>query len=599
MKRFCSRVLKAVVHRSSLCKRMICMIMAVLYSVMALPLFVMADQTPKAAAGIEYVQSVVSTNTIDNTDTSKSVKSISTTNSADSTDTSSSIKNMSTANSVDNADNFAGNANGLQNPTDSDIGKTDTKDEAEDTSSGQNTGTLLRIDNQNIYEGMTNAYKDGYQPVCSGGKVTIVLPLICEGKLYQDTLIASVDLGSTENSPFVYEKYEKSFKLTSQPINKTQETREVYCVTFSLKLEENRSNGIYPVVIEVVGKDNKGQEVRQSFTNYVVIKDGADPNAAAEGDGGGNTGGADTVETPTSAPVVLVIDSQISTDTADAGSNPISNDNEDANSSRMNTNTVEAGNNFTVTVTLKNTSKQKNVQNMVATVNVPSSDFELLNDSNTIFVGKLGKDKTTELTLHFHVSKSLAEGNYPIEISMSYDDFKAVTYTSVGSFNVTVAQPLEVTLTMPQIAKEVYAGDTIPLNFQVMNLGRNQVFNVRCDVTGNGLTQTKTAFVGNMESGTSGEAAANIFIDQLEGDTPYGQTTGTITLTYEDSFGEEHYETYTFDISVAAPVSAVPLTQSEEETTASQWWISMMIVGGICLLLASTVAAYIMGRKKR
>ena len=97
---------------------------------------------------------------------------------------------------------------------------------------------------------------------------------------------------------------------------------------------------------------------------------------------------------------------------------------------------------FEAVVTCKNTSKKKAVQNMVATINVPSSDFELKNDSNTIFVGKLGAEKTTDLTLKFHVSKSTADGNYPIEIAMSYDDPKANTYTSSGNIAVTVEQPL-------------------------------------------------------------------------------------------------------------------------------------------------------------
>ena len=77
-------------------------------------------------------------------------------------------------------------------------------DEKEDVPADQSTETFLHIDNQNIYEGMTTAYKNGYQPVCANGEVTIVLPLVCDGNVKQDTLTASVDLGSTENSPFVY-----------------------------------------------------------------------------------------------------------------------------------------------------------------------------------------------------------------------------------------------------------------------------------------------------------------------------------------------------------------------------------------------------------
>lgn len=444
-------------------------------------------------------------------------------------------------------------------------------DEKEDISADQSTESLLHIDNQNIYEGMTTAYRNGYQPVCANGEVTIVLPLVCDGNVKQDTLTASVDLGSTENSPFIYRNYEKNFELTNQPVNGTNETKEIFYITFTISLASNRVNGIYPIVILVTGKDAAGKEINQSFTNFVTITDGIDPNAPA--DSGGDPV-PEPVETPTSAPIVLI------------------------SNSKLKSNPIQAGKEFEAVITLKNTSTLKAVQNMVATVTVPSSDFELLNESSTIYVGKLGKEKTTELTLRFRVSQGTPEGNYPVQIGMSYDDPKANTYSSAGNFTVTVIQPLDVELTIPKIEKELVAGDTIPLNFQVMNLGRSQIFNVRCDVIGNGLTQTKTAFIGNMESGTAGEAAANIFIDRLEGEDSYGETTGTITLTYEDSLGSEHSQEYTFDTTIIKPVTSESLAQSEEETV-SQWWVSILIVGGIGLLAAVGAGAYLLGRKQR
>ena len=331
-------------------------------------------------------------------------------------------------------------------------------DEKEDVPADQSTETFLHIDNQNIYEGMATAYKNGYQPVCANGEVTIVLPLVCDGNVKQDTLTASVDLGSTENSPFVYRNYEKNFELTNQPVNGTNETKEIFYITFTISLASNRVNGIYPI--------------------------------------------------------------------------------------------------------------------------------------------EAGKEKTTELTLRFRVSQGTPEGNYPVQIGMSYDDPKANTYSSAGNFTVTVIQPLDVELTIPKIEKELVAGDTIPLNFQVMNLGRSQIFNVRCDVTGNGLVQTKAAFIGNMESGTAGEAAANVFIDRLEGVDSYGETTGTITLTYEDSLGSEYSQEYTFDTAIIKPVTSEALTQAEEEPV-SQWWVSILIVGGIGLLAAVGAGAYLLGRKQR
>lgn len=508
------------------------------------------------------------------------------------------------------------------------------------------TAVAVCIDNQNVYEGMESAYNKGYQPVCENGKVTLVLPLMCSGKMKQDKITVSVDLGDTKDSPFVFRNYEKDFLCKPEYINGTEETKEIYLVSFTFDLSGSRINGIYPVIINASGEDENGNEIQKAFKNYVTITDGIDKKEKSQNDdktvegsqetaaevnsndkdveivngndgtagditaendalNGENTendddmdgslddttkaaepwdaaglsepaaGGEDgaSEETPESAPVILVEKSVVSTGTA------------------------KAGEDFDVTVTLKNTSKTKSVQNMVASITVPSADFELKNNSNTIFIDKLGAEKTTNLSLTFHVGKSTVDGNYPIEVALSYDDSKANTLSSAGTFVVTVEQPLNVKLTMPAIAADLTAGDTVPLSFQVMNLGRSTVYNVRCDVTGDGLVQTKTAFVGNMESGNDGEGDSNIFVSPMEGENQYGKTTGTVTLTYEDAFGNEHSQEFTFDTSISKKQDDTSKDGGTEKR-AMQWWVSIAVISAIIVFAVVSSVSYRMGKKK-
>ena len=483
------------------------------------------------------------------------------------------------------------------------------------------TAVAVCIDNQNVYEGMESAYNKGYQPVCENGKVTLVLPLMCSGKMKQDKITASVDLGDTKDSPFVFRNYEKDFICKPEYINGTEETKEIYLVSFTFDLSGSRINGIYPVIINASGEDENGNEIQKAFKNYVTITDGIDKKEKSQNDDktvegsqetaaevnsndkdveivNGNDGIPDDVseaaepadaaglsepaaggedgaseETPESAPVILVEKSVVSTGTA------------------------KAGEDFDVTVTLKNTSKTKSVQNMVASITVPSADFKLKNNSNTIFIDKLGAEKTTDLSLTFHVGKSTVDGNYPIEVALSYDDSKANTLSSAGTFVVTVEQPLNVKLTMPAIAADLTAGDTVPLSFQVMNLGRSTVYNVRCDVTGDGLVQTKTAFVGNMESGNDGEGDSNIFVSPMEGENQYGKTTGTVTLTYEDAFGNEHSQEFTFDTSISKKQDDSSKDGGTEKR-AMQWWVSIAVISAIIVFAVVSSVSYRMGKKK-
>ncbi len=187
---------------------------------------------------------------------------------------------------------------------------------------------------------------------------------------------------------------------------------------------------------------------------------------------------------------------------------------------------------------------------------------------------------------------------YAIDLAMSYDDPNAVTLSSSGTVYVTVKQSQRVELTMPTISKELTAGDTIPLSFQVLNLGRSKVYNVRCDVEGYGLLPTSTAFVGDMEAGTEGNATLNLFVgtkDLSEGYTgteQYGSTTGTVTLTYEDEEGKEAHEEFSFNTTIVEPVIVKREEEQPQKKPASQWWVSVIMVGAVILLTLSGILVY-------
>ena len=433
----------------------------------------------------------------------------------------------------------------------------------------QSSGTLS-IDDKNVYEGMEKPYRSGYAPTVKDGKVTIVLPLLAETDVGK--LTVTPNLGDPASAPFVFKSYQKTVKQSQQKINGAKDTKEIYYIRFDLNLSKKRMNGTYPVVIDVQGK-----EVMQSFTTYVTVTDGKDPNAepsepvAAE-------------PKPESQPILIVSGSKISPEKP------------------------KAGGKFTADVELRNTNEKKSVKNMTVTVTTDNPLVSLTEDSNTFYFEKFEKGHTETLTLHFQAGTATPPGKYNITLAMSYDNTDATTLTSSGTVQVEVVQPLRVELSAPQIPETVNAGDTLPLSFQVMNLGRGGVYNVRCEIAAPGLMPTGTAFLGNMEAGTSATADVNVFIgtkDMSEGSTEtekYGYTSGAITLIYEDDSGEEYRETFEITTSIAEPVIDTSAADQEEaekkqERQAGQWWISVAIGGAAILIIG--VALLLRKRKKR
>ena len=161
-------------------------------------------------------------------------------------------------------------------------------------------------------------------------------------------------------------------------------------------------------------------------------------------------------------------------------------------------------------------------------------------------------------------------------------------------------------LVMPRFADSVSAGETVPVFFQVMNMGRSAMYNVRCVVSGYGLVPSNTGYIGTMEAGTSKTAKVVLYIIALnasegnENRPQYGDTTGTVTLIYEDETGQEYSQEATFDTTVNRPVVQLPQNNSEEEKNEQRvgsWWVSVSILGGV--ILAAVITIWILGKKKR
>jgi hypothetical protein len=421
-------------------------------------------------------------------------------------------------------------------------------------------GVTFTIDDINKYDDMEKSYNEGYTPTFytadSKWYAKIILPLRASDDTFSNEITVTPGLGDTNSSPFVYKNYQKTVGRGSYEFNGVPVL--AYLVEFDLELAPGRVNGVYPVMIGVQADGANSA----SFTCYVTITNGKNPQSEP------------TPEKPTSQPKIIV------------------------SSYSINPSPVMAGEEFTADITLENTSGTKSVQNMSVSVSCDCPNFELLDDTNTIYIGKLAKNATTDIEVRYKTDLETPPQRYNITLSMEYDNSVAQTLSSQGNVTITVKQPMRVEIEAPKVPQQVNAGDTMPLSFQVMNMGRSKVYNVRCQLAAPGLIPSETAFIGNMEAGTAMQGDMDVFIgtkdmtEGYEGEDKYGFTSGTITLIYEDEAGQEYFESIDFSTTinppVIAPVSAEP---AEEPEKASQWWISLIIGGTLIAILAVIIIA--------
>lgn len=416
----------------------------------------------------------------------------------------------------------------------------------------QETGTLM-LDDENIYEGMERAYKDGYTPTIENDTAIVVLPLYSERNMGKLTVTPNIVDGTS--SPFVLQNYQKSFELTEMPISGTEETKRIYYIRFDFPLSKTRMNGTYSITFNI-----QGNGIAQSYTSYVTISDGKDPNADSP---------PVSVSKPQSQPILLVSGYTITPEIP------------------------KAGESFEIEFELKNTSEKKSVRNMTVTVSTDSPSIFLTEKSDTVYISKFAKGETQKIKLHFKSELSTAPGKYRITLNMRYDNSDAMTLSSAGTVQVDILQPMRVELTVPQIPEEVNAGDTMNLMFQVLNLGRGKIYNARCELSVPGLIPSGTAFIGNMEAGSSASEDINVFIGTMnmspeyEGEEKYGFTTGEVVLIFEDEYGKEYRQSYEISTYIEEPaVEAVIIdeeAEKKEEQRESQWWIFVLAAGTVII----------------
>lgn len=420
--------------------------------------------------------------------------------------------------------------------------------------------TVLEIDTKNTYEMMDCAFEDGYVPQISNDIAYLVLPLISTGKIRNNEIRVSLNLGSNSLNPFEFANYEKLFYLDSvQPKNSEDEV-ELFLIEFPLKLSSSRINGVYPVLVNVLCYDDRGAEINYTYTVFINIEDGysneptvPEPESEPE------------PEPITPEPVVYI-----------------------SCCKTLSSETV-AGEDFTIELTLKNSSSTKSVKNMLLTVDTGSLQISPKENTNVFPVCDIEPSGTTTLSLQFATEASIPAGKYMMRFSFAYNSDKSLNLSSVGTTVISIKHHTDIELVRPTFAPAVTVGETIPLNLQVMNMGRDRVYNVRCEVSGFGFAPSNTGYIGTMEAGSTATTEVELYIIALnvsggnEQGNQYGDTVGTITLLFEDESGEEYSKEIQFETTVNRPIAVTPHanTNDDEKRTTNHWWISVVILGGV------------------
>lgn len=213
--------------------------------------------------------------------------------------------------------------------------------------------------------------------------------------------------------------------------------------------------------------------------------------------------------------------------------------------------TITAGDTFPLSITLYNTSKNLDVQNMMVTITMPEA-FMLTSSSNTFYIEELESEGSTTLAMNVTAKANAAPQSHNIDVSMKYqyiDDHlnSRRDNTTQETISIPVVQVDRFQVTGVDVSNEIYVGEESYLTVNFVNKGRSDVYNLSAEISGDIQNPGQQQNLGNLTSGSTG--SADFYI------TPNGEgvCSGEVTITYEDTNMEEKTATILWSTNVVDP----------------------------------------------
>lgn len=518
------------------------------------------------------------------------------------------------------------------------------------------TPGIFSIDGTYCEEGMNAPYESGYAPLVEDGMLTVVLPLLASRHIDGDVIYCGLDLGSRDNSPFQYQNYQ-SIPVPRQTADSDapEDDPALYVAKFVLPLAQNRRNGVYPLGVAIRFRSgNKEQE--QLFNIDFTVTDAAgspdEPDSPGTDPGISDPGGsAPGYDDPGYSDPGYSDPGGSSGSDGSAGSAPPSEPKVILESAVASPSPAQAGEPFTVTCTLRNTSKQQRVSNMTVSYKSQTTDLIPLGGASTQYIEAIAAGATVQFAFQMESRLDAQSGPQKIDLSLGYDGPEGATYTASDEITVQIQQAIRLEYDQPSFPSMVYIGDSMNATLNLFNKGKGTLYNVTVSLDVPGIEPESSSFVGNMESGTSKSAdiyasvtglepqeepaleqekeetvsaeevfaqaagiapeeeaaeeeSKAIFAEEVMGAADFelssgtGETSGHFLVTYEDEFGtagELHIPVSTDIAAMEFPEE--PIMEPEEPTDDDSlpWWGWTIIGGGA----AAAVAIPVVRRRRR
>ena len=255
---------------------------------------------------------------------------------------------------------------------------------------------------------------------------------------------------------------------------------------------------------------------------------------------------------------------------------------------------VVSGEDFKITITLKNTASRK-VRNLKLTVTSAEGEFIPVNGAGTAYINEMAAEEELEIAFDMTAISGLQEKSYKLTIKSEYEDTNGYSYTVEDSIYIPITLEQRISVTDIMSDSSVKLGDDIEITGRINNIGEGILYNVTVEVEGENI-DTQISYVGNIESGKSGNI--DVLTHTIHPVEEGRYSKNYMTVTYEDKNKEKHSQKVDLYLSIEATnySNLEILKEPEEKEVSSE---TIIIIAVVAVVLVVIILSVMKWRKKK
>ncbi len=272
---------------------------------------------------------------------------------------------------------------------------------------------------------------------------------------------------------------------------------------------------------------------------------------------------------------------------------------------------VYAGSIFNLTISVKNTSKETAVENVLFNLeaSVEGSDasatyaaFLPTSGSSAVYTERIAPGQTYDMSIEMEAKADLAQKPYVLTVNMKYDTDEQINLSDAANVSVPIKQEAKLDTSSAEIMPESIAvGEQSNVMFSVFNTGKTTLYNVKVTYQAE-TVESGITYLGNISPGATGSVDS-----MLTGIAPdMGDGIVTAIISYEDEAGnisqvEKELNLYVYEMMMEdmSMMEDFPMEPEEDVKKGLPLAAVIGIIAGVIVVVVIVIVVILKKKKAK